>query len=230
MFKKAKRGLDYAFKGRRKDASGNVKYGEGSGDRIRPGSTTTESPLHGPQERAPNPYEKEPSAKKTARSGQDGTVYGFSDNLAPEVGENVLQSSLGAAKTTMRSGMQHFSDAGNRSEAYRGIAKSTAANATLSGGVAAIQGEDMWEGAKSGAMRGAMMGTGYMGMKGAMGTQAKFGKGGMKEMGSTMKGTYAAHTAKGQSHFRDEGISKPLKSVLQNNKNASTAEAFMGKR
>src|SRR5699024_2488301 len=116
----------------------------------------------------------------------------------PDLTNGLIKTIGATAKTVLGSGIDHFSKEGNVKKAFKGVVKSTALNATVSGGMAAMQGEDPWDAAKSGAVRGAFLGTGYMGLKGSLASSKKLGKGGTREMAGTLRDVYRSHTLSGQ--------------------------------
>lgn len=146
----------------------------------------------------------------------------------PNMTNGLLRTIGATAKTVLGSGIDHFSKEGNVKNAFKGVVKSTALNATVSGGMAAMQGEDPWDAAKSGAVRGAFLGAGYMGLKGSLASSKKLGKGGTREMASTVRDVYRSHTLEGQKQLRRDGLSRPLKQVLEQNKRTERASNFYG--
>jgi hypothetical protein len=126
------------------------------------------------------------------------------------------------------SGLHNLRQAGNLRKAGIGTLQTSVASAGIHGGLAYLQGDDPWEAAKTGAVRGALVGGGYQGLKAA--THANKGsiKGNLKHMASTTKQTYKAHTAAGNASMRQNGVSTQLKQVLRNNQMARQTEGIFG--
>ncbi|MEK1829093.1 hypothetical protein AAAC51_08040 [Priestia megaterium] len=128
--------------------------------------------------------------------------------------EGVLSPLASTLKTGYNSASHFLKQDDNLKKAGIGIIQSGATGAAVSGGLAAIQGEDPWAAAKSGAVRGAFGGIGYQGLKAA--THANTGslKGNLKHMASTTKQTYQAHTRAGNVAMQRQGVSRQLQTVL----------------
>lgn len=193
--------------------------------------TREKSSINEPLDHGPQPIYGPQTASSTG--GNTGSSTGSSvrgEHLLNEPSKNMIGSIGATAKTVFNSGKAHFSQPGTIGTAGKGIAKSMGANAAISGGLAAVQGDDIWDAAKSGAVRGAAMGAGYMGAKGAMGTTAKFGKGGMKDTARTMNQAYKSTTVAGQQAMRSgqSPMSNQLKKVLENNRMSDFASQTMG--
>lgn len=137
--------------------------------------------------------------------------------------------SIGATGATLgRSMYKNLSEKGALKRAAIGTLQTSAVSAAASGGLAALNGDDPWEAAKTGAIRGALAGAGYQGLKAATHTTAGFGKGGMKQIGRGLKDTYGAHTVSGQAAIRQNGqMSNQLKRILMAGKDTKIAEQVL---
>ncbi|UOE58098.1 hypothetical protein [Cytobacillus oceanisediminis] len=135
---------------------------------------------------------------------------------------------LGATGSTLLgSGAQYFSREGSIKSALKGTVASSAVSAGAHGGIAALQGEDPWEAAKTGALRGAMAGAGYHGLKGATWADAGSIRGNLKAIGQGVKQTHMTHSVKGQLALRDKGISRQLEQIMRANQEARKAENLL---
>lgn len=124
----------------------------------------------------------------------------------------------GTASTLFNSGADYLGRDGNLKKAGIGVLQSSAVSAAGHGALAAAQGDDPWEAAKTGALRGAVVGAGYQGMKAA--TQLDKHQGyfnNLKHMGRNVYDVGRAHTVSGNSAIRKEGVSKPLENILRAN-------------
>lgn len=140
-----------------------------------------------------------------------------------------LLSRIGASASVLgSSALSNLRTAGNLKKAGIGTLQSSVASAGIHGGLAYIQGDDPWEAAKTGAVRGALAGAGYQGLKAATHANAGSIKGNIKHMASTTKQTYKAHTAAGNASMRQNGVSNQLARVLDNNRMARQTEGIFG--
>lgn len=164
------------------------------------------------------------SRRKNFREGQRnvGSLKGVNTDRG-------LLSRVGAtANTLYGSALQNLKTEGNLRRAGIGTLQSAAASAGVHGGLAFLQGEDPWEAAKTGAVRGAFAGAGYQGLKAA--THAKTGsiKGNLKHIASTTKQTYKAHTVAGNAAMKQGGVSNQLARVLQANEMSRQTSGIFG--
>lgn len=150
---------------------------------------------------------------------KDNKGFGGQQNAQPRGIRNIASDAFSTGKGIFRSGMRHFSSMDNVKTAAKGVVKSSAADGAIHAGIAAVTGDDPWEAAKSGAVQGAFLGAGYMGMKGALGVEKKFGRGGMKQMGQHIAGRYNVNKEM-------SNISKPLQVKLQNDRFSEMARSI----
>lgn len=132
--------------------------------------------------------------------------------------DGMFGAAFGTLGTMGRSAVGNLSQKGNLKKAGIGVVQSSAASAGVHGGLAALQGEDPWEAAKTGAIRGAMIGGGYQGLKAATHSNKGSIWGNVKNMSATTQQTYRAHTTAGNTAMRQEKVSGSLKKVLLTNK------------
>jgi len=144
--------------------------------------------------------------------------------------ERVLPRIGSTAKTLYGSARTNLGEPGSLKRAGIGVVQSSAASAAVSGGMAALQGNDPWEAAKSGAFKGAIGGVGYQGLKAATHAQTGSIKGNLKHIASTTKQTYQAHTMAGNAAMRSSknGVSNQLKRVLDANQASRQTESIFG--
>jgi hypothetical protein len=132
-------------------------------------------------------------------------------------------SRIGATgKTLLNSGGEHFSQEGAVKKALQKTVTASAASAGGHMGLAAVQGEDVWEAAKTGAFRGAVVGGGYQGLKGVTRADASSIRGNLKQIGSGLNRTYkstnqANHASMAQRAEASGGVSKQLEKILRAN-------------
>ncbi|MFE7817805.1 hypothetical protein ACFU1R_06325 [Priestia megaterium] len=144
--------------------------------------------------------------------------------------ERLLPAIGSTAKTLYGSARANLGEPGSLKRAGIGVIQSSAASAAVSGGMAAIQGNDPWEAAKSGAFKGAVAGVGYQGLKAATHAHTGSIKGNLKHIASTTKQTYQAHTVAGNTAMRTSknGVSNQLKRVLDANQASRKTESIFG--
>jgi hypothetical protein len=143
-------------------------------------------------------------------------------------------SRVGATAGTLTNSMfKSLSEKGALGKAFKGSVQASAFGAATQGTLSYLQGDDPWEGAKTGAIRGAMIGAGYQGLKAATHARSA-GKGitgmksNMKQIGRGLKSTYSAHTVEGQAAIRQNGqMSNQLKRILMANKDKQIAEQVL---
>ena len=133
-----------------------------------------------------------------------------------------LQKGAGVFKTANSSFLGNMRIKENRKMAGRGIVKSTAASAAAHGGLAYLQGEDPWEAAKTGAIRGALVGGGYQYAKAATGAKSNLKgikgiKDNLRQIGTGGRDIVRAHSITGNLDMKKDirNISPQLKRVLQ---------------
>lgn len=114
-------------------------------------------------------------------------------------------------KRAARNATEHYAEHGVK-PALQGVVQSVAAHATLSGGLAALQGDDVWEAAKTGAFRGALMGTGYQSLKFATKANKETVRGNLKHIAKTSK----------------SAVSTQLKTVLRHKRMTEKTKAAFG--
>lgn len=131
------------------------------------------------------------------------------------------------AKTLINSASYNLAQEGNLKKAGIGIVQSSVAGAAFSGGMGYLQGDDPWEAAKTGAFRGALAGVGYQGFKAATHANAGSIRGNIKQMSSTSRQVYKAHTVAGQEAIKKNGMSRQLKTVLEANRNSQLAQSAL---
>ncbi|MFE4029185.1 hypothetical protein ACFX4N_23810 [Priestia sp. YIM B13551] len=129
--------------------------------------------------------------------------------------EKLLPSIGATASTLFKSARTNLGAKGSMKSAAIGTFQASAASAAVSGGIAALQGNDPWEAAKTGFVRGAMAGGTYQGLKAATHANAGSIKGNLKHIASTTKQTYQAHTMAGNAGMRQGGVSRQLEKVLK---------------
>ncbi|MES9681840.1 hypothetical protein ABWK22_02745 [Gottfriedia acidiceleris] len=164
-----------------------------------------------------------PQAEEAAKKIKTGVSF---NNIDPNKG--LIRRAGSTLGVLAGSAASNLRKSGNLKKAAIGTLQSSVASAGVSAGLAAVQGNDPWEAAKTGAVRGAMAGVGYQGLKAA--THANKGsiKGNLKHMASTSKQVYQAHTVKGNAAMRQNGVSPQLKRVLHNNQMARQTEGIFG--
>ena len=136
-------------------------------------------------------------------------------------------------KTLVGSAHGNLSNIENLKKAGKGTLQASAASTAAHGGLAALQGEDPWEAAKTGAFRGAIGGGMYQYAKAATGAKSRLPgmkgiKDNFKQMGVGARDTYRAHNWNANIDMRESGnISPQLKTVLrQNQRNKMTGGIF----
>ncbi|HDR4737019.1 TPA: hypothetical protein QCR36_004073 [Bacillus cereus] len=167
---------------------------------------------------------KSKSARETRKR-----VAGSQEALNGATPNNKFLGRIGAsAKTLLGSGMENLRAEGNLRRAGIGAFQSSVTSAAVHGGIGYLQGDDPWEAAKTGAIRGAFAGAGYQGLKAA--THANKGsiRGNLKHIGSTTKQVYQAHTPAGNATMRQNGVSNQLKRVLEANQMTQRTNSIFG--
>lgn len=142
---------------------------------------------------------------------------------------------IGTTGSTLFSGAKkHFLDpaegAARRKSAYKGTFQAAAASAAGHAGIAALNGDDPWEAAKTGAVRGAKVGGGYQILKGATGANAGSIWGNVKHINATTKDLYRATTVKGREQLRKEGVSGSLSTLLSMESGVANNRAFFSRK
>lgn len=136
-------------------------------------------------------------------------------------------------RTYLASGKNYFFDPKEGSSRLKkagiGVLQSSAVSAAGHAGVAYVNGSDPWEAAKQGAVRGAMVGAGYQGLKGATRSDAGSIWGNVKQINATTKDLYKATTVKGREQIRKEGASRSLSSLLSMESGVANNRAFYSK-
>lgn len=137
-------------------------------------------------------------------------------------------------KTLLSGAKKHFLDptegAARRKSAYRGTFQAAAVSAAGHAGVAAINGDDPWEAAKTGFVRGAAAGGTYQSLKGVTGANAKSVWGNMKHINTKTKELYSATTVKGRDQLRKEGASGALSTLLSMESGVANNKSFFSKK
>ncbi|MGL4820581.1 MAG: hypothetical protein ACRC5C_11470 [Bacilli bacterium] len=108
----------------------------------------------------------------------------------------------------------------------KGVFKSAAISAAGHAGVAALEGRDPYEAAKTGAFRGAVAGAGYQAFKGATGVRGQgMGNimGNIKQGSRNVKDVYNLHGTMG-----DQGVSPALRTLLKGRAGAAFAAQANG--
>lgn len=142
---------------------------------------------------------------------------------------------IGTTGSTLFSGAKkYFLDpvegAARRKSAYKGTFQAAATSAAGHAGIAALNGDDPWEAAKTGAVRGAKVGGGYQTLKGATGANAGSIWGNVKHINATTKDLYRATTVKGREQLRKEGVSGSLSTLLSMESGVASNKAFFSKK
>ncbi|MGH1263317.1 hypothetical protein ACQVWE_13530 [Bacillus cereus] len=174
------------------------------------------------------------SRKESARKSKSARetrqrVAGSQEALNGVTPNDKFLGRIGAtAKTLFGSGMENLRAEGNLRRAGIGTFQTSVASAAVSGGIGYLQGDDPWEAAKTGAIRGAFAGAGYQGFKAA--THANKGsiKGNLKHIGSTTKQVYQAHTPAGHASLKQNGMSNQLRRVLEAKQMDQTTSRIYG--
>lgn len=153
-----------------------------------------------------------------------GTMGTLPSRMLPQANEKMLGSIGSTGKMLWNSARTEFAKEGAVKNVLKGTVKAGALDAGISGGLAALQGEDVWDAAKGGFMQGAKYGAGYMGLKTTVGATSKFGRGGLKETATGIRDTFRSTRASGQEMIRREGVSNSLFNVLRNNQQVNNAK------
>lgn len=136
---------------------------------------------------------------------------------------------------TLASGVKnHYLDpvegAARRKSAYKGTFQAAATSAAGHAGLAFLNGDDPWEAAKTGAVRGAKVGGLHQALKGATGANTGSMWGNVKHISATTKDMYHATTVKGREQLRKDGVSGSLKTLLGMESGVASNKAFFSKK
>lgn len=142
------------------------------------------------------------------------------------------KKTLRAAKTFNGSFLGHIKDEENLKTIGKRVLQSTAGSAAAHGGLAALQGDDPWEAAKTGALRGAFAGAGYQYLRAGAGVNSmqKGFKGFKENVGTVYKAgrdTLRAHSITGNRELRQK-MSPYLKQVLDQNARNEMTGGLLG--
>ncbi|MBG0967665.1 hypothetical protein [Bacillus sp. SRB3LM] len=161
------------------------------------------------------------SRKEAARKSKSARetrqrVAGSKEALKGVTPNDKFLGRIGAtAKTLLGSGIEGFKQEGALRKAGIGAFQSSVTSAAVHGGIGYLQGDDPWEAAKTGAIRGAFAGAGYQGLKVATKANAGSIKGNLKHIGSMTNQVYKAHTPAGHASLQKNGMSNQLRRVLE---------------
>lgn len=155
----------------------------------------------------------------------------FLDGASPQKG--FLPTAAKTGKTLLGSMVNNLGEKGALKRAGIGAFQSAGVWGTASAGIAYLQGEDPWEAAKTGAVRGAMAGAGYQGLKAAAHANStqKGIKGVLdntKQIGRGVRDTYSVHTPRGNAAMRQNGMSDQLKTIMRANELSKTSISANG--
>ncbi|MGM2632315.1 hypothetical protein [Bacillus cereus group sp. Bce040] len=172
---------------------------------------------------------KESARKSKSARETRQRVAGSKEALKGATPSNKFLDRIGATgKTLLGSGIEGLKQEGALRKAGIGTFQSAAASAAIHGGIGYLQGEDPWEAAKTGAVRGAFAGAGYHGLKAATKANAGSIKGNLKHIGSTTKQVYQAHTPAGHASLQQNGMSNQLRRVLEAKQMDQTTSRIYG--